>query len=45
MSLDNKLPKDIEKLKGLTEKTDNPEIKREIENRLKTVQRDQTVHK
>jgi len=45
MSLDKKLPKDVEKLKELAEKTDDPQMKRAIESRLKTVQRDQTVRK
>lgn len=45
MSIDKKLPSDVEKLKEIAEKTDNPQMKRAIESRLKTVERDQTVHK
>lgn len=45
MSLDMKLPNDAQKLKELADKTDNPQIKRAIEKRLKTVENDQTVTK
>jgi hypothetical protein len=43
--LDKKLPSDIEKLKAIAAEADHPQMKRAIENRLKTVERDQTVHK
>lgn len=45
MSLDKQLPSDIEKLRDIAKKTDNPQTRREIESRLKTVEKDQTVHK
>jgi hypothetical protein len=45
MSLDKKLPTDADKLKDVAAKTDNPQMKREIESRLKTVERNQTVRK
>lgn len=45
MSLDKKLPNDAEKLKKIAEETDNPQMKRAIENRLKTVENNKTVHK
>jgi hypothetical protein len=45
MSLDKKLPTDAEKLKEAAAKTDNPQMKRAIENRLKTMENNQTVRK
>jgi len=43
--LDKKLPNDAEKLKKIAEQTENPQMKRAIESRLKIVDKDQTVHK
>lgn len=43
--LDKKLPSDIEKLKAIAAETENPQMKRAIETRLKIVDRDQTVNK
>jgi len=45
MSLDKKLPTDADKLKEVAAKTDNPQMKRAIENRLKTVGNGQTIRK
>ena len=43
--LDKKLPKDIESLKAVAEKTDNPQMKRAIEERLKRISKDNTLSK
>jgi hypothetical protein len=45
MSLDKKLPKDSDKLKLIAEKTDNPQMKRAIEDRLKRMSKDNTISK
>lgn len=45
MSLDKKLPTDAEKLKEVAAKTDDPQMKRAIENRLKRMSTDNTVSK
>lgn len=45
MSLDKKLPNDIDKLKQIAEKTDNPQMKRAIDKRIETISKDKTVYK
>jgi len=45
MSLGKKLPKDAEQLKEIATKTDDPQMQRAIENRLKRMSKDNTVSK
>lgn len=45
MSLDKTLPNDAEKLKKIADETDNPQMKRAIESRLKNMSKDNTVSK
>jgi hypothetical protein len=43
--IDQKLPTDVEKLKKIADETDNPQLKRAIETRLKIVEKDKIVKK
>ena len=45
MSLDKKLPKDTQALEEIAKSTDNPQMKRAIENRLKRMSNNNTVSK
>lgn len=45
MRIDKKLPTDTDKLKSIAEKTDNPQLKRSIEDKLKKIQTDKPVEK
>jgi hypothetical protein len=44
-NLDKKLPNNIEQLEKLAEETDNPQMKRAIQERLKTISNDKIVRK
>jgi len=44
-NLDKKLPINIEKLEKISEETDNPQMKRAIQERLKTISNDKIVKK
>lgn len=45
MNLDKKLPADIEQLKKIADTTDNYQMKRSIEDRLKRMSKDNTILK
>ncbi len=45
MNLDKKLPTDVEQLKKIAETTDNFQMKRSIEDRLKRMSQDSTISK
>lgn len=45
MNLDKKLPTDVEQLKKIAETTDNFQMKRSIEDRLKRMSQDNTISK
>ncbi len=45
MNLDKKLPTDVEQLKKIAETTDNFQMKRAIEDRLKRMSQDNTISK
>lgn len=44
-NIDKKLPGDIDKLKEIANKTDNPQMKRAIEKRIETISNDKIVQK
>ncbi len=44
-NIDKKLPSDIDKLKEIANKTDNPQMKRAIEKRIETISNDKIVQK
>lgn len=44
-NIDKKLPTDINKLKEVVDKTDNPQMKRAIEKRIQTISNDKIVQK
>lgn len=45
MSVEKKSPTTTEKLQKAADKTDNPQMKKAIEERLKTLEKDKTVRK
>lgn len=44
-NIDKKLPNDIEKLKEVANKTDNPQMKRAIEKRIENISNDKIIQK